>query len=352
MISSNFLSTPVRHRTLQSYDAGSFAAPIDGSGPWLRFTNLVGTNAQYTLSTSLLQGLAGVRFYLDSLIWGNEYPYPPEPVFDCARALIERRDIEQPRFVWTHIFPPHDPYLAPAPFRMRFLSSNIFTRVYDYIGFRSTMLPRGASASDLRARYDEMILYADDSVGKFLDWLDGTGHLKNSIVIVTADHGESFEHDWFMHTGPGLFNGLVRIPLLIHVPGQEQGGSLSEAAQQADLLPTVLDLLGISPPNWTDGVSLKPVLDGKTISPRYTYTMNLERNKVSDPVSKGTVAIMDQEFKYIDYLDGQKQLLFRYRTDPYEKNDLIATEPEVAGRMRLALTNKLREVNQRPIPKP
>jgi arylsulfatase A-like enzyme len=352
MISSNYLATPVRHRTLNSYDAIGFAAPIDGSGPWLQLTNLVGTNAQYTLFASLLQSLAGIRFYLDSLFWGNSYPYPAEPVFERARALIERSDITQPRFIWTHVFPPHDPYLAPPPFRGRFLTSNKLTRIYDYIGFRGTMLPHGATVEDLRARYDEMILYADSAVGSYLDWLDRTGRLDRSIVIVTADHGESFEHNWMMHTGPYLFNSLVHIPLLIHLPGQKQGAHLSQAAQQADLLPTVLDLLGISSPSWTDGVSLKPVLEGSKLPERFVYSMNLERNRVFDPVSKGTVAIIDNEFKYINYLDAHKESLYRYRTDQSEQNDLIDSEHEVSARMRVALLEKLKEVNQRPIAKP
>jgi arylsulfatase A-like enzyme len=352
MISSNYLATPVRHRTLNSYDAVEFAAPIDGSGPWLRITNLVGTNAQYTLFASLLQSLAGIRFYLDSLVWGNYYPYPAEPVFDRARSLLERHDIDQPRFVWTHVFPPHDPYLAPPPFRMRFLPSNKLTHVYDYIGFRGTMLPRGATVSDLQARYDEMILYADHVVGDYLDWLDRTGRLDRSIVIVTADHGESFEHNWMMHTGPYLFNSLVRIPLLVHLPGQKQGARVGQVAQQADLLPTVLDLLGITQPSWTDGISLRPALEGRELPQRAVYSMNLERNRVWDRISKGTVAIIDNEFKYVDYLDAQKESLYRYRTDQYERNDLVDSERDVAARMRTALLDKLREVNQRPLPKP
>jgi arylsulfatase A-like enzyme len=352
MISSNYLASPVHHRTIESYDAVGFSAPIDASGPWLRFTNLVGANTQYTLFASLLQSLAGIRFYLDSLVWGNDYPYPAEPVFDRARSLLERHDIAQPRFVWTHVFPPHDPYVAPAPFRTHFLASNKLTHVYDYLGFHATTLPHGATMSDLQARYDEMVLYADSAVGGYLDWLDRTGRLDRSIVIVTADHGESFEHDWMMHTGPYLFNGLVHIPLLIHVPGQKQSARVSQAAQQVDLLPTVLDLLGIPEPDWTDGVSLKPALDGKELPNRFIYTMNLERNRVFDPVSKGTVAIIDNEYKYIDYLDAKKESLYRYRNDQYEQNDLVDSERGVAAALRAALLDKLREVNQPPIWKP
>jgi len=155
-----------------------------------------------------------------------------------------------------------------------------------------------------------------------------------------------------MHTGPYLFNGLVHIPLLVHLPGQKEGARIGQVAQQADLLPTVLDLLGIPLPSWSDGVSLRPALEGRELPKRFVYSMNLERNRVFDQVSKGTVAIIDNEFKYVDYLDAQRESLYRYRTDQYEQNDLVDSDRDVAARMRIALLDKMREVNQRPVPKP
>lgn len=352
MITSNYLASPVHHRTLKSYDAVEYAAPTDGSGPWLQATNLVGSNAQYTLFASLLQRMGGIRFYLDALIWGNKYPYPAEPVFERARSLIQRPDIAQPRFIWTHIFPPHDPYLSPPPFRSRFLDSSKLSRSADFIGFRNTTLPPGVAVSDLQARYDEMILYADQMVGDYLDWLEQTGRFDQSIVIVTADHGDSFEHNWLLHSGPNLYNGLIHIPLLIHVPGQEQSLRIAEPAQQADLLPTVLDLIGGSAPAWTDGISLKPALEGHKLPERYVYSMNLEPNPVFEPISKGTIALMDDQFKYIQYLGKRKESLFKYRVDPSEDHDLIDSEPDTAAKMRTALLNELDIVNRTLTPRP
>jgi arylsulfatase A-like enzyme len=352
MLSSNYLATPVHHRTLANYDAVKYFAPIDGSGLWLRLTNFVPLNTQHTLFASLLKSVAGMRFYLDALIWRNQYPYPAQPVFDSARLLLERRDIAQPRFLWTHIFPPHDPYLPPAPFRMCFWSSNKLTHVSDFIGLRNDALPPTVSVSDLRARYDEMVLYADHVVGDYLDWLDATGRLDRSIVIVSADHGDSFEHNWLLHSGPHLHNGLIHIPLLIHLPGQQHGTQIAQPAQQADLLATILDLVGAQVPGSTDGVSLRPALEGRKLQRRFIYSMNLESNPIFDPITKGTVAIIDEDYKYIYQLDRKQGSLFRYRTDELEQNDLAGSQPEVAARMRTALLDKLKEVNQQQISLP
>jgi len=346
MITSNYLASPVHHKTLPSYDSVQYAAPQDASGPWLRFTNLVGANTQYTLFTSLLKGLAGIRFYLGSLVWSENYPYPPAPVLRRARALLDRADIHQPRFVWTHIFPPHDPYLPPKEFRS-FLKSNALTKTSDFIGLRNTTLPPKISIAQLHDRYDEMIGYGDHEVGEYLDWLEKTGRLDRSIVIVSADHGESFEHGWLLHTGPYLTDGLIHIPFLIHLPGQTQGKHISRPAEEADILPTILDLIGTSNPNWTDGVSLRPELESRQIPDRFVYSMDLEQNSIFKPVSKGVVAVIDDEFKYVCDLETRKESVYRYKTDPGETKDLTEAEPTIAKQLREALFSKLQQVNEK-----
>lgn len=344
MISSNELASPVQHRTLDSYDAVEIPKPFGAYAIW-PYTYLVGANSQGTLNVSLVGHLAMLACYLDVLISGDRYPYPAETVFERARTLVESHTSAQPLFVWTHILPPHDPYWPPASFRRRFLPTEKMSSHSDPTNFSIHRLPPGVDAAQQRARYDEMIAYADHAVGDYLGWLARTGRLDRSIVIISADHGESFEHDWFTHTGPYLYSGLIHIPLLIHLPGQEQGNRISYPAQQADLLPTILDLVGEPTPAWTDGVSLKPLLRGNLLSKRYIFSMNLEPNRVFDPITKGTIAVMDDEFKYVDYLQFHRESLYRYRSDTIEEHDLISSEPEVAGRMRKVLMEKLNAVN-------
>jgi len=353
MITSNQWAAPFRHRTLESYDAVEYAEPLGLSGAWFRYSNLTGTNTQYTLYDALLKRLGRAMNYMDAMIWPRRYPAPAEGVFDRARALLERSDATHPQFLWTHILPPHDPYLPPPPFRSRFLDSDRLTRAYDFQSLRNYALPPGVSPAELQARYDEMVLYADHAVGDFLDYLDRTGRLNDSIVIISADHGESFEHNWFLHAGPPLYDDLIHIPLLVHLPGQSQSAHISELAQQVDLLPTLLDLIGAPVPSWTDGTSLKSSIAGKRNPNRFIFSMNLEPNGVFDPISKGTLAVMDDEFKYVTRLDAkQEEAIYRYKTDRLEQFNLIASEPDAAKRLHEVLVNKLKEVNARPALRP
>ena len=349
MIASNYFASPFHHGTHDSYDAVELSWWGNDLAVWQRVTNLAGFNTLYTLSGPLLKPVSIFRRYLDALPWSDRYA-GPEMAFDRTRRLIERQDIAQPRFIWTHILPPHDPYVPPPAYRGRFLPGSKLTRKYDFLGLGMTTRPAGVSAAELQARYDEHICYADHLIGDFLDWLDQTGRLDRSIIIIAADHGESFEHNWFTHGGPYLYNGLVQVPLLVHLPGQKQGSRISQAAEQVDLLPTILDLVGGQIPNWTEGTSLVPALNGKSLPARLLFSMNLESNSAFQPITHGTIAILDEEFKYIKQLGTQDRSLYRYKTDPSEEQNLINDDPGVARRMENLMTQRLREVNRQVVP--
>jgi arylsulfatase A-like enzyme len=108
-----------------------------------------------------------------------------------------------------------------------------------------------------------------------------------------------------------------------------------------------LDIVGINSPEWTDGVSLKPTLKSGTPTKRYIFSMNLEHTSNFSPIQSGTVAVMDDEFKYVSYLGEQKDELYRYKLDPGESHNLIASEIATAQRMRAVLADTLKDANDR-----
>lgn len=110
----------------------------------------------------------------------------------------------------------------------------------------------------LRKRYDEFILYSDRQFEMFLSRLAQTFDLSNTLIILTSDHGESFSHGFLGHDGPHLYEPLVRIPLIIKMPGNANGKSIDMRVEQIDIAPTILDLIGIQVPEWMEGRSLLP----------------------------------------------------------------------------------------------
>lgn len=259
--------------------------------------------------------------------------FPPELIFD--RTLPFFSSLKPPYFVWAHIFPPHSPYLPAAPFKYQFGNFTEFSKLKDYDGYPGTYPSELQSQIDkIRLRYDEFILDTDARVGAFLDKLKALGRFDDSIIIVTADHGESFTKNVYGHNGPLLHQPLIHIPFLVHLPGQKEGKRIPYYAGQVDLLPTVMDLLDLPIPNWVQGESLKPaMLDGKPTSlPK--FSMNLDLDSRFAPPTKGTFAVMQDGWKLVRYLATGKEELYHLAADPGELADAASDHPEQLKKMR------------------
>jgi len=189
--------------------------------------------------------------------------FPTELVIDEAKAILAEN--RRPIFLWTHFFAPHEPYISPEPYMGQFLPGDQYDSLYDQLVdhpiaglYDKSQQPR---VDQLRSRYDEDIVYVDHTVTAFLEELQRSEVGKNALIIITSDHGESFEKNWRGHSGPMLHQPLLHVPLIVRLPGDAGGRRIASNAEQVDLLPTVLDYLGIDKPAWADGESLLPKLE-------------------------------------------------------------------------------------------
>lgn len=259
--------------------------------------------------------------------------FPPEYVFNNATELVGKMNKKnsEPFFLWTHLMVPHSPYLPDKPFTGTFGGdTNEFASFESQKNFfGKEYVPENQPLIDrLRLRYDENILYADAAFGKYINSLRELGRLDDSIVIISADHGESFSHGWQGHSGVKLYQPLVHIPLLIHLPGQKQGQRIATTVSQTDVAPTILDLLGYSVPAWMDGRSLKKAFEGKQLTTIPVFTMNLDGNPIKNKVLKGSVAVYYEDYKLLN--SGE---FYNLRNDPDENNNLLQQEEERVKRM-------------------
>lgn len=113
----------------------------------------------------------------------------------------------------------------------------------------------------LVAVYDGKILQTDGFVGFFLERAEGMGLLNNTIIVLLSDHGEElFDHGKLGHSQQ-LYDETIHVPLIIYNPRVEGGARIKEQAQLIDVMPTVLDMLGMNIPK-VEGRSLLPLVDG------------------------------------------------------------------------------------------
>jgi arylsulfatase A-like enzyme/Tfp pilus assembly protein PilF len=141
-----------------------------------------------------------------------------------------------PRFVWIHLYDPHDPYEPPPP----------YSEIYK------------------ERLYDGEIAYADSVLAGFVSFLKKHAWYDHSIIVVVGDHGEGLgEHREETH-GIFLYDSTTHVPLIMKVPNQQTAGRVVKAqVRTLDILPTILDLLHVSPPTRLDGESLRPYFSGE-----------------------------------------------------------------------------------------
>ncbi len=209
-------------------------------------------------------------------------------------------------FAWAHYMDPHDKYNKHS-------ESPVF-------GNKS------------RDRYDAEVFYTDLWLGKLLDFAPAQPWWKDTVLIVSADHGEAFgEHGFYKHAFE-IWDVLTHVPLLISGPGI-QPKRISERRSHLDLAPTILDLMGFPPEPQFMGKSVLPELFGAAPDNREPILSELTEDSHNPPRR----AVILGKYKLI-VIKERKYMLFDLSADPGEETDLAATRPDELAQMKQAYT--------------
>lgn len=281
----------------------------------------------------------------------TETSYPPEIAFNDLITATDRT--EKPFFAWIHLNPPHSPYLPPEPYKGMFDNSGDMLTFKtqlkqrnDLLEYRSVHGSFPAGLATLRARYDEFIRYCDSQFKEFIEQMEEEGKLENTIIILSTDHGEIFDHNNILH-GDTLYEPETHIPLVIKEPGQTKGRIVDNIVEQIDIPATILDLAGISVPAWMEGRSIVPLMRGEDMPERPAFAMNLEKNHRDQFIDKGDIAVWEGDYKMIHNLEKRESMLFNLRNDPGELDNLIDREPEVGRRLLDLIHENLKKANDK-----
>ncbi len=233
-----------------------------------------------------------------------------EEVSRPALAWLEQH-AGKPFFLFLHYYDPHLPYLPPEPFA-------------------------SAYADD---PYAGEIAYVDDWIGQVLSRLRALGAYDNTLLVITADHGESVgEHGEKSH-GFFIYQVAQHVPLVIRAPRGRSGSRFEGRVSLVDLVPTVLDLVGLEPKAVMHGVSLRRPLEGRPVpgGPRALYCESLVAAQFQCSPLYG---VLEGPWKYIR---APRQELYDLTKDAGEKTNVFDSEPLVAERLRERLEGMLQE---------
>lgn len=245
--------------------------------------------------------------------------------------FAELGSIRPPFFLYVHYLDPHQPYEPQA----RFLKPEETVRLAGRKSLRegAELLGSGGNSPEIleaaRVLYRGEVRQVDAGIGDLIQELARRRWIDNTLIVVTADHGEEFEEHGRVGHGKSLYEEVVRVPLIFHGPSVSRGAPLGDFPLES-VVPTVLELLGISPSAEAgfDGPSYAEAVrrgDGAPrLGPRLLY---LEGNP------DGGIALLDHGWKLVLHLGPYGKKLFDLTDDPAESIDRTLEHPDQFGRL-------------------
>ncbi len=180
-----------------------------------------------------------------------------------------------PFFLTVFFSTAHFPYAAPAPYYSRFTDRSYRGRFkyHKPVGLGGDDTPDDADIAQVRGLYDGAVSSIDDAAERVIEHLERRGLLQNTIVVITADHGETlFDNGHGQGHGDHLYGDEgTHVPLVIVDPRKNKPLLEPAITRDVDLAPTLYELLQVTPPADLDGRSLAPALEGKPIAPAFAF---------------------------------------------------------------------------------
>ena len=293
-------------------------------------------------SRECLRGLLcrGLNHFVSTAEFYRSYRRGDEITDDALRVFKTMQGRRSPFFLTLNYMDTHDPYIPPPPYRDLFPGRN---PKFDHLG-RVAELHRElalletspTTAADLRhigSQYDGALAYVDAEVKRLLDGLKQSGLYDNTLVVVTADHGEALGERSFLGHSSSVHQELVHVPLLVKYPGPTSplaGQPVETITSGVDIMPTVLDVAGIAIPPNLQGQSLRKLSSGApALVLAESFPNHLIRLKQRSDL--GQRAIYQGHWKYIGSTTGQKEL-YNLSDDPAELQNLYKSDDPVSRR--------------------
>jgi len=281
-----------------------------------------------------------------------------ESVTDAVIRYLDEVDLGRKQFLFVHYFDPHAPYESPSPYDTLYDPQGrdglrdwlSLVRDCHRLSATRTQPPEELveEAWRMAAQYAAEVTYTDVQVGRLLANLRERGMLDDALLVVTSDHGESFwEHGECFDHGWNTYDSTMRIVGLIRLPGAAGAGTrVPGLLTNLDVLPTVLDYLGIAVPEAIDGkaMDLESASPKAPGGPRFGQATKPWQSVETDPrwhnLHKSR-CIRQGKLKLIQVPTAGMERLYDLSRDPIESVNLLGTPnaevDSVVGPMRRKL---------------
>ncbi len=305
-------------------------------------------------------------------LYREEEDYPLARVAREATDWLKRKATDHQRdfFLWVDMFDPHEPWDPPEPYRSMYKDPGYEGQdIVDPVPGSVEGYMTEAEVENTKNLYAGEVTFVDKYVGEILDTLRELNLHEDTLVLFTSDHGEPFgEHGYIRKARPKNYENLIKIPWIMKTPDGRWAGKEEDAiVQTVDLMPTLLDLIGIESDELTleftepkqsgetenifpqdltskatrqslGGKSLVPLLDGEIDNIR-DYAVGGHYNR--------EWYLRTERWTYLFPLDEDKEPeLYDRVSDPGEQNNVIEDNPELAKNLELSLMRSVHSLRK------
>ncbi|AUQ53084.1 sulfatase-like hydrolase/transferase [Phaeobacter inhibens] len=312
-----------------------------GENPWSDFAN-AGTEGQDVASGWFMVNADKPANIAEE---DSETPWLTREAMRFIEMAEQNGD--QPWCAHLSYIKPHWPYIVPAPYHDMYDAEHVLPAVRSaaerqdahpvFEGMMNNQIGQAFSRDEVRQKvipaYMGLIKQADDQMGHLFAWLEATGRMQDTMIVLTSDHGDYLGDHWMGEKN--LFHEpSIKVPLIIYDPRGEadatRGTTCDEVVEAIDLLPTFLEAAGGEPaPHILEGRSLMPWLRGEMPEWRdyavaeFDYaTLPLCENLGLTPKDARLFMVVDKRWKFMHAEGGLRPMLFDLQEDPDELVDL------------------------------
>lgn len=331
--------------TEKNYDTGfdTFNDSAEGSDSVASLKDRV--ERRLDPDSKLYSLLRRVWHYFTLTTDNSAYAKAPTITENAIDWFEEEWDDEDPFFMWLHYMDVHYPFQPPERFLEELDIDPPSKRRVAELNGKMQEEPDELTeedVEDLLKLYEGEIRFTDHYIGKVLDELKDRGILDETIVVVTADHGEAFgEHGRFGHH-PYLYDELLRVPFVVHAPNVESR-TVDQQVSLLDLGPTLYDLLDIETPGAVQGTSFAPLLRGEEVE---------EEVAIATGAGGGTLACRTSEWKCLWLVEEGRVELYDLQSDPDELHDVSEEHPGVVAGFQETMQSYLHDAEETDIELP
>jgi len=283
-----------------------------------------------TLRSGFYQGFEGLWYTPNA---------PPDKSVEAAKNFIDLND-NRDWFLFLHFIDPHGPYDPPESLIEKLCGRNYAGKYLESFSetrdWRITSsIPPETDVTRAHELYEAEVADVDAAVGDLFDFLNRNNLLENTLVIFAADHGEEFyEHKRYGH-GQSLYDEMVHLSLMVWGDGFAPGTRMGTPVANIDIVPTILKFAEIAVPEDLPGIPLQDSILENNINTRIIFGEGNLRQSFPHKFA------VEMPWKAIvNYFTGETQL-YNLQDDPGETANLIAIHPEIAERLKDAMTKTM-----------